>query len=113
MLHVFPGDVAFFLSDDGINETELIEQLQNLTDQLDLKKTPMQSKIKAEIRRFKKFQGMVTGKSDTMEVEDVDMQNYAKFLLKEGGDQEKRDLLACLKGEIQLTEKTVSLMAED
>jgi site-specific DNA recombinase len=95
-----------------INETELIEKLQNLTDELDLKKTPMQNKIKAEIRRFKKFQGMVTGKSHAIEVEDVDVQNYAKFLLKEGDDQEKRELLSCLKGEIQLREKTIRLVAE-
>jgi site-specific DNA recombinase len=95
-----------------INETELIEKLQNLTDELDLKKTPMQNKIKAEIRRFKKFQGMVTGKSHAIEVEDVDVQNYAKFLLKEGDDQEKRELLSCLRGEIQLREKTIRLVAE-
>lgn len=92
-----------------INETELIEQLQKLTDKLDLKQTPMQNKIKAEIRRFKKFQGMVTGKSDKIEVNDVDVKNYAKFLLKEGDDQEKRDLLGCLKGEILLNNKTISI----
>ncbi len=92
-----------------INETELIEQLQDLTDKLDLKKTPMQNKIKMEIRRFKKFQGMVTGKSDSIDVDDVDIQNYARFLLKEGDDQEKRDLLGCLKGEILLSNKLISL----
>lgn len=92
-----------------INEHELIEQLQNLTDKLDLKKTPMQNKIKAEIRRFKKFQGMVTGKSDNIEVNDVDVQNYARFLLKEGEDQEKRDLLSCLRGEIVLENKKITL----
>jgi hypothetical protein len=40
------------------------------------------------------------------------VQNYAKFLLKEGDDQEKRELLSCLKGEIQLREKTIRLVAE-
>jgi len=39
-----------------INETDLIKQLQKLTNKLDLKKSPMQEKIKSEIRRFKKFQ---------------------------------------------------------
>ena len=91
-----------------INETDLINQLQNLTDKLDLKKTPMQNKIKTEIRRFKKFQGMVTGKSDSIDVDDVDVQNYAKFLLKEGEDHEKRELLGCLNGVILLSNKTVT-----
>lgn len=70
----------------------------------------MQSKIKAEIRRFKKFQGMVTGKTDNIEVNDVDVQNYARFILQEGEDQEKRDLLSCLKGEIVLKNKEIALI---
>ena len=92
-----------------INETGLIKQLQKLTDKLDLNKTPLQNKIKAEIRRFKKFQGMVTGKTDEIEVSDVDVQNYANFILKEGEDQEKRDLLSCLNGEIVLVDKKITL----
>lgn len=92
-----------------INETDLIQQLQKLTDKLDLKKTPIQNKIKAEIRRFKKFQGMVTGKADNIEVNDVDVQNYAVFVLREGENQEKRDLLSCLRGEIVLDNKKISL----
>lgn len=94
-----------------INEIDLIKQLQQLTDKLDLKKTPMQNKIKAEIRRFKKFQGMVTGKTDNIEVNSVDVQNYAHFILQEGEDQEKRDLLSCLKGEIVLEKKEITLIS--
>lgn len=92
-----------------INETDLIKQLQNLADKLVLKKTPIQSKIKAEIRRFKKFQNMATGKSDKIDVNDIDIRNYAKFLLKEGEEQEKRELLGCLRGEIRLENKVISL----
>ena len=69
----------------------------------------MQNKIKAEIRRFKKFQSMVTGKSDKMDVNEVDIRNYAKFLLKERKDQEKRDLLGCLMRDIVLANKKISL----
>ena len=92
-----------------INETELIKQLQKLTDKLDLKKSSMQSKIQAEIRRFKKFQSMVTGTTDNIDVSNVDIKNYARFILKEGEDQEKRDLLSCLNGEILLDSKKVLL----
>ncbi len=92
-----------------INETDLIKQLQQLTGQLDLKKTPMQSKIRSEIRRFKKFQRMVTGKSDNIEVTDIDVQNYAKFILKEGSNEEKRDIIKHLKGFLLLKEKELSI----
>lgn len=90
-----------------INETDLIKQLQKLTDKLDLKKSPMQNKIKSEIRRFKKFQSIVSGKNDNIDVDDVDIKNYAKFLLKEGEIEEKRELLNCLNGEILLENKNI------
>lgn len=92
-----------------ISNSNTLAVAPQLTDSLDLKKSPMQNKIQAEIKRFKKFQSMVTGKSDKMDVNDVDIQNYAKFLLKEGEGQEKRDLLGCLKGEIVLANKVISL----
>ncbi len=52
---------------------------------------------------------MVTDKNDNIDVSDVDIKNYAKFLLKEGDDQEKRDLLNCLIGEIKLASKIITL----
>ncbi|MBU1557530.1 recombinase family protein [Patescibacteria group bacterium] len=92
-----------------INETDLIKQLQKLVDKLDFKKTPVENKIKLEIKRFKKFQSMITGKCAEIKVNEVDIRNYIKFVLKEGEDQEKRDLLKYLKGEILLKEKKVYL----
>ena len=92
-----------------INETDLIKQLQKLIDKLDFKKTPIENKIKAEIKRFKKFQSMITGKCNKIEVNDVDIKNYIKFILKEGEDKEKRELLNCLKGKINLKRKIVSI----
>ena len=90
-----------------INETDLIKQLQNLTDKLNLKEALVQDKIKAEIRRFKKFQNMVTGKINDIDVSDIDIKNYARFILKEGTIEEKRDLLTCFKNQITLKNKVV------
>lgn len=50
---------------------------------------------------------MVTGKNQNIDVSDVDVKNYIKFLLKEGDDQEKRELLTCLNGEILLNNKEI------
>lgn len=93
-----------------INEVDLIKQLQKLTDELDLKKTPMQKKIKSEIRRFKKFQQMMDKQVEPIKVDDVDVKNYARFLLKEGSTNEKRELLGCLVGELQIDNKSVELL---
>ncbi|MDD3006362.1 MAG: recombinase family protein [Candidatus Pacebacteria bacterium] len=90
-----------------ISEEDLIKQLQKQIDKLDFKKVSIQDKIQGEIKRFKKFQIMATGKNDNIDVSDVDIKNYIKFLLKEGDDQEKRELLTCLNGEILLKNKVI------
>lgn len=90
-----------------ISETDLIKQLQKQINKLNFKKTPIEEKIKKEIRRFKKFQIMTTGKNNNIDVNDIDVKNYIKFLLQEGDDQEKRDLLTSLNGEIKLNNKEV------
>lgn len=92
-----------------ISEEDLIKQLQKQIDKLDFKKLPVQDKIEGEIKRFKKFQMMATGKNQNIDVSDVDVKNYIKFLLKEGDDQEKRELLTCLNGEILLKNKMVEI----
>lgn len=92
-----------------ISEEDLIKQLQKQIDKLDFKKLPVQDKIEGEIKRFKKFQMMATGKNQNIDVSDVDVKNYIKFLLKEGDDQEKRELLTCLNGEILLKNKVVEI----
>lgn len=92
-----------------ISEEELIKQLQKLIDKLDFKKLSIQDKIQREIKRFKKFQMMATGKNDNIDVNNIDVKNYIKFLLKEGDEQEKRELLMCLNGEILLKNKAIEI----
>ena len=92
-----------------ISEEDLIKQLQKQIDKLDFKKLPVQDKIEGEIKRFKKFKMMATGKNQNIDVSDVDVKNYIRFLLKEGDDQEKRELLTCLNGEILLKNKVVEI----
>lgn len=93
-----------------ISEEDLIKQLQKQVEKLDFKKLPVQDKIEGEIKRFKKFQMMATGKNQNIDVSDVDVKNYIKFLLKEGDDQEKRELLTCLNGEILLNNKIIKII---
>lgn len=52
---------------------------------------------------------MATGKNKNIDVNDVDVKNYIKFLLKEGEDQERRELLTCLNGEILLKNKALEI----
>lgn len=92
-----------------INEDDLIEQFASLMDMIDIHEIGIKEKIKAELERFKKFQQSVLGTKTKVQVGDIDIRNYAKYLLREGMPVEKRELLSCLKSKILLKGKMISL----
>lgn len=112
--HVYYGCTKFkdkHCTSGYINETDLITQLEQLLEQIDLDEIGIKEKIREEIERFKKFQQMLLGKKEKVTIEEVDIRNYAKYVLRDGKDIEKREILGCLRGKILLKNKTVSLLA--
>lgn len=93
-----------------LNEDDLIDQFVSLMENISLDEISIKEKIKLEVERFKKFQRYVLGTKESVEIGDIDIRNYAKYLLKEGSDLEKRDLLSCLKSKITLNQKMISLV---
>lgn len=92
-----------------ISEESLIEQFVALMDHIDLDEFGIREKIKNEVERIKKFQRIVVGTKEKIEVKDIDIRNYAKYILTEATDPEKRELLGCLKSKILLSQKQISL----
>ena len=92
-----------------INEDVLIEQFAGLMDIIDLNEIGIKEKIKAEVERFKRFQQSVLSTKAKVQIKDIDIRNYAKYLLREGVPVEKRELLSCLKSKILLKEKKIEL----
>jgi DNA invertase Pin-like site-specific DNA recombinase len=92
-----------------INEDDLIKQLQDLIDDIEIQTVPMKEKITNEVKRFKKFEQMLVGSKTPIAVKDIDIRNYAKFILQEGSIDEKRELLRCLKSEVVLSNKKILL----
>ena len=92
-----------------INEEDLVIQLQDLMDDLEIQTVPMKENITAEVQRFKKFEQMLLGTKTAVTVKDIDIRNYAKFILVEGSMDEKREFLRCLKSEILLSNKKISM----
>lgn len=78
-------------------------------DQIDIDEIGVKERIRSEVERFKKFQQVLLNKKDKIEVKEIDIRTYAKYLLREGADVEKRELLGCLKGNILLSEKKILL----
>jgi len=78
-------------------------------DTVDLNETGIREKLKHEVERFKKMQQYVLGGMDRVKVGDIDTRTYAKCLLREGSDLEKRELLGCIKSKLFLKEKRIEL----
>ena len=85
-----------------INEVDLLKQFEELIDKIDIDEIGIKEKIKEEILRFKKFQQAILKTQTKIAVEDIDIRNYAKYILREGRDTEKRELLGCLKNKLVL-----------
>ena len=94
-----------------IEEKILINRLIEILDQLDLDRSGVRRKLEVEIERHKKFHSGIMGKAEEdYVVKDVDVRNYAKYLLIEGSVFEKRDLIACFKSRMSLNDKTLKLL---
>jgi len=93
-----------------IREKDLIEQLLDIIDKLNLDKIGMKEIIEKEIDRYYRFRHGVLGVSKEKEAKkEIDIKNYAKYILKEGNVYEKRELLSCLKSKLTLKNKKVYL----
>ena len=93
----------------SIREEELTTQLLDLMDKIDLDELGARKKVQEEIEKYKRFSQGVFGKMMTQEyhVPQIDVKNYAKFVLQNGTRDEKRDLLACLKSKIFLKKQKI------
>lgn len=92
-----------------INESDLIKQFEDLIENINIDEISIKEKIKDELTRFKKFQAILLGKKEETKVENVDIKNYAKFILKNGSDIEKRELISCFRGKIVLENKIIKI----
>ena len=92
-----------------ISEPVLITELIELVDKIDLDELGIKSKVEQEIARFNKFRIGVLGHKKESRNSEVDIKNYAKYLLAEGTIYEKRELLAFLKSKLTLKDKKIIL----
>ena len=93
-----------------IEEKELIKQFENLIAEIDINEIDIKEKIKHEVERIKKFNSILLGNKERIQIEDIDIRNYARYLLKEGEDLEKRELLSSLKSKVVLENKVIKII---
>jgi V8-like Glu-specific endopeptidase len=92
-----------------IEEKELVKQFENLLENIDIGEIEIKEKIKLDIEKFMKLQKFMLGTKEKIDINTINIRGYAKYVLKEGTDAEKRELLACLKSKITLKQREIYL----
>jgi site-specific DNA recombinase len=92
-------------------EQLLITQLIEIIEKIDLDKIGVKQKLELEMGRFNSFRNKVLGLTQDQEDKQnkIDVRAYAKYLLKEGTIDEKRELMQSFKSKITLIHKKVVL----
>ncbi len=96
-------------TNSAINEDDLLKEFQKMASTLDLNEVQLNEKLNLEIKKFKKLQAMFLGKDNTADIQKVDLRNYMKFVLRDGTVLEKRSVLDCIKSNLVLKNKTISI----
>lgn len=94
-----------------LREEDLTDQLANILDKISLDEIGMKEKIKNELEQHQRFNESVLRMKNTekVKVKEIDIRNYAKYILRERNIWEKRELLGHLRSKLILKEKKISL----
>jgi hypothetical protein len=100
--------------EQAIREEELIRQLLSIVDKIDIDRVATFEKVQKEVLRYRKFSYAVLGQETEAQKKtmEVDVKNYAKYVLTEGTKEDKRELLACLRSRLELKDRAIYLKFE-
>jgi hypothetical protein len=112
--YVYYGCTQFYdksCKNKYLREEDLIEQLTAIIDKIDLNTIGVKQKLEKEMGRFNHFRSKVLGLSEDEQSKQsgLDLRSYAKYLLKEGTIEEKRELMQSFKSRLILIDKKVVL----
>lgn len=98
-------------------EIDLINDLVKIVDELEIDEIGLRKQFEEEIERYNQFQKtvlMMQGKEKEAKLqENFDIRTYAKYVLREGKIDEKRELLAGLKSRLIFINKKLILAKKD
>lgn len=92
-----------------INENLLIEQLVGLMDEINLNEIGMKEKIREEVQRIKSFQLSLLNEKSEIKILNIDIRNYAKYILRDGKTEDKRELLGCLRSDLIIKDRKLAV----
>lgn len=81
-----------------LTEEKLMAEISKHLDKISFNELGVRMQIEEEAERFRKLQCVAGGKTNiAINSDDIDIKSYAKHLLAEGGDSEKRKFLSNLR----------------
>ncbi len=99
-----------YCPEEYITEENLVIQFLDLLEKIHIDRIGIRERLQAEMERFRQF-ARVLGHENLAKtlLSDVDIRNYAKYVLVEGTREEKRELLICLKSQLTLKDGKIIL----
>lgn len=90
-----------------IRENDLMKELLELIDSLELDEIGAHEQFKEELERYEKFIGVIGQNNQPQSKHIIDLKSYAKYVLKNGTKDDKREILKHLNGDLYLEEQRV------
>jgi predicted metal-binding protein len=92
-----------------LREENLVGQLSNLIDTIALDEIGARHIIDREVSKHNDFRAQMFGIKEKDKTKDINVRDYAKYMLKNGNVHEIRELLENLRSRIVMKDKKISL----
>ncbi len=98
----------FYCREPYIREEKLAEAFVSLLGKVTLQEIESKEALRFELDKFRRLSSAVLGYSDNQEQPEINLHNFAKYILTEGTRDEKRTLISCLDQTIYLKNKELT-----
>lgn len=92
-----------------LRETDLVEQLVGLIEQVELDEIGARQMLEREVARYNEMRRALLGTADDDSAKDMDLRRYAQHILRNGSHAERRAILENLRNRITVTDRCVTL----
>jgi DNA invertase Pin-like site-specific DNA recombinase len=94
-----------------IREESLVQQFLDILDMVALDKNNLRQRLQDEIDRFNRFAfGVLKLNPEQLKTPKIDVRKYAKYVLREGSPEEKREILNCIDHKLVLDNGRIQLI---
>ncbi len=98
----------FYCREPYIREEKLAEAFVTMLGRVTLQEIESKEALRYELDKFRRLSSAVLGYSDNPDQQEINLHNFAKYVLAEGTRDEKRTLISCLDQTIYIKDKELT-----